>query len=246
MLNDRLIESAAAFKKESRSDFEKAVEALIALAFRFKYLGADFLWTSDPVLEREANAILRGLSDTLSQKAKARALALMREEGWDFGEDAWEDVNERVDTPILTRFDQQGSFLRELLEIWVALAFVENITPAYLKILVINHLANPYASRFWKGLPAGLLKHGKGYQRDLLNQIGLIGQDGIIGSVRMGEWMDAFGKGATYWIWRRGSNYDCPECEANKGRVFPMDVPFDTLHARCMCWAEYHFEPMEI
>lgn len=246
MLNDRLIESAAAFKKESRSDFEKAVEALIALAFRFKYLGADFLWTSDPVLEREANAILRGLSDSLSQKAKARALALMREEGWDFGEDAWEDVNERVDTPILTRFDQQGSFLRELLEIWVALAFVDGITPAYLKILVINHLANPYASHFWKGLPAGLLKHGKGYQRDLLNQIGLIGQDGIIGSVRMGEWVDALGKGARYYIRRRGSNYKCDECQSLANRPIPIEVPWDFTHPRCMCYPEFHYEPMEI
>lgn len=246
MNNEYLVDQAAAFKREGRSEFEKAVAALIALAYRYKHLGANFLWDSDPILEREANAILRGLSDSLAEKAKARALSIAQEEGWDWMDDAWEDANVRQETPILTRFDMQGSFLRELLEIWLALAFLEGITQSYLNILVIRYIANPYASPLWNGLPAGLLKHGPGYQKDLINQIALIGQDGIVGAARLAEWMDARDKGATYYIWRRGSNYKCDECQARANVAYPMEIPFDPVHARCMCYPEYHYEPIEI
>lgn len=246
MLNDKIIAQSSLFKKDSRSEFEKAVAALISLAFRYRRFGADFLWTSDPILEREANAILRGLSDSLAERAKARAISLIEGEGWDFGGDAWDDVNERVDPPLLTRFDQQGSFLRDLLEIWIAIAFVEKITPDYLKILVINHLSNPYSSPFWKGLPEGLLKRGRGYQRNIIDQIFLIGQDSIIGSARLAEWKQAVSGGARYYIRRRGSNYKCEECESIANIPIPIEVPWDFTHARCMCYPEYHYEPIEI
>lgn len=246
MNNDQIISQVTAFKKESRSEFEKAVAALIALAYKYSKFGANFLWTSDPVLEREANRILRGLSDELSAKAKARALAIISASGWDFGEDAWEDANERVDVPILTRFDQQASFLRDLLEIWIAIAFAEKMTQAYLKICVIRYLSNPYTSPLWRGLPAGLLKHGPGYQRDIINQLALIGQDAIIASSRLAEWMDARARGAYYYIRRRGSFYPCGECQNLANKPIPIDVPWDFTHARCMCYPEYHYENLQI
>lgn len=246
MNNEVLIAQAAAFKSDARREFEAAVAALIALAFRYNRMGANFLWDADPELNDKANEILRGMSDRLAQKAKARALSLSREEGWAWGGDAWEDVNERQETTLLTRFDQQGSFLRELLEVWIALAFVNGLSQSFLKISVIRYLADPYASPLWKGLPSGLLKRGPGYQRNIIDQITLIGQDAIIAAVRRTEWMDAMDNGAIFWVWRRGSNFKCPDCEANKDKAFPMDIPFDTLHPRCMCYAEYHYETLEI
>ena len=246
MDNDVIIAQVKAFKAESRQEFEKAVEALVALAFRYRSMGANFLWDADPVLEQEANAILRGLSDTLAAKAKARALAIIRREEWGWEEDAWEDANERGDVPLLTRFDQQGSFLRQLLEIWIAIAFVEKISQSYLTILIIRYLANPYQSSFWKGLPKGLLNHGPGYQRDIIEQLALIGSDAIIGSVRLAEWMDARDNGATYYIRRRGSFYRCDECQDLANKPIPIEVPWDFTHARCMCYPEFHYEPLEI
>lgn len=246
MDNNVLIAQASSVKADSQREFEAAVAALIALAYKYQRLGANFLWDADPVLEREANAILRGLSDNLAAKAKARALALARGEGWSWGLESWEDVNEKADTPLLTRFDQQGSFLRALLEIWVALAFVNGLTQSYLKISVIRYIANPYASPLWKGLPLGLLKRGPGYQRNIIDQLALIAQDGIIDAVRRAEWMDAMDNGALYWVWRRGSNFKCDDCQGNAGRTFPMDIPFDTLHARCMCWPEYHYDQIDL
>ena len=247
MTNERIIEAASAFKTDAKRLFEDAVAALIALAFRYSKFGVNFIWDSDPVLDRECNAILRDLSESLARKAKEKASAIIEEEGWeDWEDEALEAAEGEGENGILWRFDMAGSHLRELLEIWVALAFAEKMTPAYLKILVLRYINNPYASPLWSRLPAGLLKWGRGYQKDLIAQIVLIGQDSIVDAVRRAEWLDAMERGAAYWIWRRGSNYDCPECEENKGRVFPMDVPFDTLHARCMCWPEYHYEPFEI
>ena len=56
MTNETIIAQAAAFKTDARKEFEVAVAALIALAFRYKHLGANFLWDSVPDLEEEANA----------------------------------------------------------------------------------------------------------------------------------------------------------------------------------------------
>ena len=246
MLNDEIIAQGSAFKKDARALFESAVAALIALGFRYPGLGANFLWDATPELDAECNKILRDLSDSLAEKAKQRAAAVCEAHGCGSVDEAWTEANEGGDVPILTRFDQQGSFLRSLMEIWIALAFVNGITPTYLKILVINHLSNPYTSKFWRGLPAGLLKHGPGYQRNILDQIGLIGQDGIIGAVRVAEWMDARDKGATYYIRRRGSYYRCDECQNIANKPIPIEVPWDFTHARCMCWPEYHYEPIEV
>ena len=244
MTNEWITEQAADYKKDARRLFEDAVAALIALAFRYKHLGVNFLWDSDPVLERECNAILRDLSDKSREAAKRRAAAIIEEAGWD--EDGLAGFDETGEDSILWSFDMAGSHLRELMEIWIALAFAEGMTQAYLKICILRYLSNPYASPQWSRLPAGLLKWGKGYQRDIINQIALIGQDGIFGAVRRGEWLYELAHGATYWVWRRGSDYKCDECEANKGRAFPMDVPFMEMHARCMCYPEYHYGPIKI
>ncbi len=240
--NEKLIEQAAAYKRDARRLFEDAVAALIALAFRYESLGDNFLWDADPILEREANAILRSLSDRAQEAAKARALEIIREADLTEGEYAWDSTEDSWDEPVLTRFDMVGSHLRELLEIWIALAFVEKMTQSYLKISVLRYLANPYASPMWSRLPAGLMKWGKGYQKNLVDQIAVIGQTAIIGAVRFAEWSDAAERGAAYYIRRRGSNFNCPECDSLAGYPIPITEPFEETHARCMCWPEYHYE----
>ena len=244
MSNDRLVEEVSAYRNDSKRTFEEAVAALIALAFRYSHLGANFLWDSNPVLERECNQILRGMSEKFREAAKRRAVALIEEEGWD--EDAFEMSDGEGENTLLWRFDMAGSHLRELLEIWVAIAFVEKMTPAYLKICVLRYLGNPYAAPMWSRLPKGLLRWGAGYQKDIAAQIALIGQDAIVNAVRLAEWMDASANGAVYYIRRRGSNYDCDICEDLANVPIPIEVPWEFTHSRCMCYPEYHYEPIEI
>lgn len=241
--NDILASKAASFTKDSRKEFDKAVAALISLAFRYGYMGADFLWDKDPNLYDEAMRICRNLSDALAERAKAIAMELVAGsfDYYDFDED-WDAERDEWYIPVLTRFDQQGSFLMELLEVWIALAFVHSISRGELLVMVSRYLSNPFSSPLWRGLPNDILNWGRGYRKDIAKQISVIGIDAIIASVRAAEWQDAAAKGATYYIRRRGSNYDCPECDEECGKPIPIETPFEFLHSHCMCWPEYHYD----
>lgn len=248
--NDLLVQKVAAYKRESRKEFDKAVSALIALAFLYKDMGADFLWDRNPELNDKSNEICRNLSDTLAEKAKATALSIVREslDHYDFDE-AWDRDAEDEDkadwfVPILTRFDQQGSFLKELLEVWIALAFVYGLSQSELRIEISRFLANPFISRYWKDLPRDILKWGRGYPKDIAGQLAVIGQNAILSATRFAEWQDAKEKGAEYYIRRRGSNYDCDVCEDMANIPIPIKEPFLVPHSRCLCYPEYHFEPL--
>ncbi len=243
--NEAISGGAAAFRSYSRREFDRAVADLIALAYRYRYMGQDFLWENDPELDAEANRICRELSDALAERAKAIAKAIVMGslDEYDF-EEAWDRDDDERHVPVLVRFDQQGSFLKDLLEIWLALAFVNALTQGELRVMVSRFLANPFASPLWRGLPSDVLKRGRGYSKDIAKQISVVGTDAIIAAVRTAEWQDAAAKGAKYYVRRRGSNYDCPDCDATCGFPIPIETPFEFLHSHCMCWPEYHYEPM--
>lgn len=243
--NDNLAKKAASFKRKASREFDKAVAALIAIAFKYSEMGEDFLWDKDPELNDEANRILRDLSDNLAEKAKDIAREVVEDslDYYDFDE-SWDREDDEGFIPILTRLDQQGSFLKELLEVWIALAFVNGIGKGELRVLVSRYLNNPFASPLWKGLPSDIFKWGRGYSRNILDQIAVIGQNAIISAARYAEWVDAMAKGAQYYIRHRGSGYDCPDCDSLCGYPIPIEVPFEWLHSRCMCWPEYFYEPM--
>lgn len=245
--NPRLAKSAASFRRAATTEFDRAVKALIDLAFKYKEMGADFLWERDPELNDEANRICRNLSDTLAEKAKAIARGVFEDslDDYDF-EDSWDRDDDDRYVPIITRFDQEGSHLLELLEIWLALAFLNSITKGELRVLVSRFLSNPFASPLWRGLPLDILKWGRGYSKNIIDQLTVIGQNAIISAYRYGEWQQARAKGAEYYIRRRGSNYDCPECDSLCGYPIPIETPFVWLHSRCMCWPEFHYEPMPL
>lgn len=243
--NDNLSQKAASFKRPVSRAFDKAVRELVDLAWEYAYMGDDFLWGRDPELNDKANQICRDLSDSLADKAKAIVRSII-EDSLDYYDldESWDREDGENYIPLITRFDQQGSFLLELLEIWVALALVEGIGKSELRVMVSRYLNNPFASPLWKGIPSDALKWGRGFQRNILEQMTVIGQNAIISAARYAEWVDAMAKGAGYYIRRRGSGYDCPECDEMCGFPIPIEVPFEFLHSRCMCRPEYHFEEM--
>lgn len=243
--NGKLAWTAAKFKPEASREFNKAVRELVALAYRYSAFGDDFLWGRDPELDREANGILRGLSDSLAAKAKELAQAIVNDglDDPDF-DGAWDRENEEPEgdegKTVLARFDMEGSHLKDLLEIWVALAFVNHLTQGELRVMVSRYLANPFTSPLWKGLPRNALAWGRGYALNILEQVTVIGQNAIISAARYAEWKVAVAKGMKYYIRRRGSGYDCPDCDDLCGYPIPIEEPFEYVHSRCMCWPEYH------
>ena len=241
--NEKLATSASTFKREASREFDKAVRALIELAWSKGKPDGNFLWENNPELDAEANRILTGLSDRLVEKAKRIAVDIIREQFTNAdAEAAWEQVDgEDEETPLIARFDMQGSHLKELLEIWIALAAVNGIAKSELRVLISRYINNPSASPLWAGLPKDILKWGRGYSKNIMDQMAVIGQNAIIGATRYAEWYDAMENGAEYYVRHRGSNYDCPDCDDLCGYPIPITTPFLFLHSRCMCYPEYFF-----
>ena len=190
--NERLVAEAAAFRREASREFDKAVKALLDLVWSRRAPTRDFRFTDDPEIDAEANAILRDLSDTLVARAKARAEAIIRDSlpEYDFGEEweeDWDAVDDEDDTPLLWRLDMEGSHLRDLLEIWIGLAVLNGISKSELRVEISRYLANPYASPLWRGVPKGSLAWGRGYSKNILEQIAIIGQNAIVGASRRAE-----------------------------------------------------------
>ena len=247
--NDRLVSEAAAFRRDASREFDRVVKALLDLVWSKKAPTRDFRFTDDAELDAEANAILRGLSDTLAARAKARAESIIRDSlpEYDFGEeweDDWDATDDEDGTPLLWRFDMEGSHLRDLLEIWIAIAVLDGIAKSELRVLISRYISNPFASPLWSGVPKGALAWGRGYSKNILEQITVIGQNAIVRASRRAEQREERRGGATYYIRRRGSNYDCDVCEDMANVPIPIDVPFDFPHPRCMCYPEYHYGPI--
>ena len=245
--NDRLASEAAAFRREAAREFDRVVRALLDLVWARRRPSGDFRFTDDAELDAEANELLRGLSDTLAAKAKARAEAIIRDSlaDYDFGEEwdeDWEPADEEDGTPLLWRFDMEGSHLRDLLEIWIALAITNGIAKSELRVLISRYINNPYASPLWAGVPKGALAWGRGYSKNILEQMTVLGQNAITMAARRAEQRDERSRGATYYIRRRGSNYECGTCDDLCGYPIPIEEPFEIPHSRCMCWPEYHYD----
>jgi len=247
--NERLVSGAAAFRGDASREFDRAVQALLALVWAKRVPTTDFRFADDAELDSEANAVLRGLSDTLVERAKARAEAIIRESlpEYDFGDEwdeDWDAVDDEDGTTLLWRFDMEGSHLKDLLEIWIALAVAYDISKSELRVQISRYLNNPYSSPLWGRVPKGALSWGRGYSKNILEQITVIGQNAIVGATRRAEQRGERRNGATYYIRRRGSGYDCDVCDDLAGYPIPIEEPFYIPHSRCMCYPEYHNGPI--
>lgn len=244
--NDKLIQEAASFKGDAKKQFESALKALLALAWRYRNeVEGDFKWESNPELYDEALRICREMTDGCEQDAKQRLFALVQDT-FDYADEdaAWDFIYDYDGENITTRFDMSGSHLLSLLNVWIAAAFVNGFTKEYTRISILRYLNNPFASGLFGAWGKDVFKWGRGYSKNIADQLAVIGQNAIIGGYRYAEWVDAQSKGAMYYIRRRGSTYDCPSCDELCGYPIPIETPFEYLHSRCCCYPEYFYEPM--
>lgn len=234
---DRLTKEAAEFKNDAKKRFDAALAALLALAWKHKDLGGDFTFDADPEMYAEALRICRDMSDGTMADAERHIRALF-EDNDDFEIDNFSADN------ALESLDMAGTHLIQLVEVWCAVAFSNGFSQAYTRISIGRYLRNPYASGMFGAWGKDVLKWGRGYDRNIINQMAVIGQNLIVDAARAEEWREEREEGATYYVRRRGSGYDCPDCDAITGVPIPIDVPFERLHSRCMCYPEYHFDEM--
>ena len=218
--------------------------ALLSLAWEYQSLGEDFSFEADAALYEEALRICRDLSDKCARDAKNRALQLIREYDLYDEDEIWDYAMDEGDNNVLARFDMAGSHLLKLLDLWVAVALSNGFTKEYTRISILRYIGNPYASGLFGKVQKDILRWGRGFDRNLIDQLSVIGQNTIVDAARYAEYLDAVGNGATYYIRRRGSNYVCPECDDLCGEPIPIEEPFIRTHSRCMCWPEYHYSPI--
>ena len=244
--NDYLVQEAASYKSDAKKRFDAALKALLVLAWKYKdAMGGDFSFEANPELYAEALRICREMSDGCSEDARKRLYSIV-EDSLDYANEdvAWDYASTYEDESITTRFDMAGSHLIKLLDIWIAVAFTNGFTKDYTRISILRYINNPFASGLFGAWGKDVLKWGRGYSKNIADQLAIIGQNAIIGGARYAEWVDEQAKGATYYVRRRGSSYDCDMCESIAGIPIPIDTPFEYLHSRCCCYPEYFYEPM--
>ena len=244
MLNQQtLVRETAEYKRDARRLFDAHLASLLALAWPFRK-AEDFSFEVNDELMAAAYDDCIQLTDECAEQAEKRFLttivnlgdAVNEQEVWDgFYEDGAQES-----------FDMAGSHLLDLLTAWIGVAVANDWTRDYTRIMVGRYLANPYLCPQWNIVPRDLLSWGSGYAKDISEQLALIGQNLIVQASRYAEWLDESARGATYYIRRRGSTYDCALCDEEANRPIPVSEPFEWLHSRCMCYPEYHYEPLPI
>ena len=233
--NDTLTKEAAKFKSDAKKRFDIALAALLTLAWKYKFMGGDFSFEADPELYSQALEICRDMSDGCLKDAEAHIRELFEGEV---------DIDNESADDTIERLDMAGSHFLTLLDLWVAVAFTNDFSKEYTRISIVRYLNNPLASGLFGAWGKDVLKWGRGYSKNIYNQLTVIGQDFIIDASRMQEWRSESSNGATYYVRRRGSSFDCPECDELCGYPIPIDMPFERLHARCCCWPEYYYDEM--
>lgn len=239
---DKLTQEAADFKKDAKKHYDAAVAALLALAWQYDDLGANFRFDAIPGLFEEALRICREMSDKCVEGAKKRLYEAVSGSPDYMDEDTAWDIDAEA---VTDRFDMAGSHLLDLLSIWVAVALVNGWTKGYTKVMMSRYMVNPFLCPQWRNIPLTALSWGSGYARNILEQLAVIGQNAIISGAMYVEWVNEMANGATYYVRRRGSGYYCPQCDAACGVPIPINQPFELLHSRCMCWPQYFYGPME-
>jgi len=231
MLNQsHLIDTVAAYKKDSRKHFNEAVAALLALAWPYRKEG--FVFDPSFALYDDALVLCMELSDKCEESARKRLQQAIESLEWD-GE-----IPE--DAEALESLDMAGTHLLDLLGVWIGVAAVNGWTESYTRVMVSRYLSNPFLCPEWRNIPLSTLAWGRGYARDIAEQLAIIGQGIIISGARYAEQQDEAASGATYYIRRRGSYYDCAVCDDLAGKPIPIGVPFEIPHPRCCCFPEYH------
>lgn len=239
--NRELTKRVAAYKQKAQGLFEDVLTALLALAWRYKdSIEGEFRFDADPDLYNEALAICIDMTNKASADARAYAQFLIDFDGVD-GDAVWDSV---YGDDAVGSFDMVGSHLLAMLAIWVTVAIQSGWTEAYTRLTILRYITNPYACPEWRRIPVTALAWGRGYGKDVLSRLIVIGQNLIVAAYRYAEWENERAKGATYYIRRRGSDFYCPACDALCGYPISIDVPWERLHSRCLCFPEYHYDPM--
>ena len=234
----QLIEGVAAYKKDSNKLFWSAVSSLLALAWPYKR--EKFAFDDTFPLYEDAIDICLDLSDQCVEKAWNRTSGLINERFDDIDDgEVWLYA---FDEEAQKSFDMAGSHLLELLAVWISVAVINEWTESYTKVMITRYITNPFLCPEWRGIPLDTLSWGRGYAKDIPEQLAIIGQGLIVKAARKAQQTEAENEGYDYYVRRRGSDFECDICDSMANIPIPIYIPFDIPHPRCVCFPEYFNE----
>lgn len=230
----------AGSRVESR--MRDAVEEILNLVWDAR--SDKFAFADNEDIDAEVNRILAMMSDGMMEDARNAAQALLKALEYDDWEEEAIDYAEQSlggQTPLF-RFDMQASHLKELLESWIAVAAIYGLSKARVWTDMLNYMANPLASRLWRGAGMGSMKWGKGYINNLIQAYRRLIRDYINRAYQYAELKSYDENGAIGYTIHRGSTYDCPLCDSYTGIVFALDEIILPNHPNCMCYTKPVFK----
>lgn len=240
--NERTVGEMASVRGDVRERTRSAIEAILALVW--EYRASDFTFAASPDIDGEVNGILRNLSDgnlADAEKRAKRLLEMLELEDW---EDDSIDYAEREISGenALWRLDFHSSHLKELIEGWIAVAAMYGWSKAKTLQNIWAYLSDPSASKDWRASGRGKPSWGRGYSRDIMAGMTLVGQDIVATVAEYAGYMRASRAGAAYFIRHRNSGYNCPECDSYCEKKLPISAVIFQTHPRCVCYNEYFTE----
>lgn len=236
--NDRLTDALASAGGKVEARMREAVEAILDLVWDAR--SDKFAFADNPDIDAEVNRILAMMSDGMLEDARNAAKAILKAVEYDdWEDDALEYAESAVDgqTPLF-RFDMQASHLKELLESWIAVAALYGLAKSRIWTDLRNYMANPLASRLWRGAGKGPMRWGKGYLNNLIDANRRLMRDYITRAYQFAALQKYQEEGAVGYTIHRGSTFYCPLCDSYTGKVWPLDTVILPNHPNCVCYTE--------
>lgn len=233
----KLIDILATVRTGARSRIVSLIDEILSLAWEYRAEG--FAFENFPQLDAQVNKVLADFSDGNLADAEKKLRELLESLEWgDFADDALEYAeNEKDNQNALFRFDMHASHLKEIIAVWLGVAFVGELSKTETARQIWGFWGSPELSPKWVGVRSPFFHWGKGYTKNILGGIIVLEQDIINSAYQFAVLQDFSRQGAIGYKIRRGSNYDCPYCDEHCGILYPLGQQILPLHSRCLCIA---------
>lgn len=222
MTVEELRNALTSYKGYVSSKTRKAIERILALSWKYQYIGARFEFSANAELSAQVEKILRHMTDELYDYSFRKARTAADKDDDDNSVLVMLDADN-----IRQRYYKHTDHLKTMLEVYIGTAFANKYTRGELLSKVAAYIANPPVS----------FHFGRGVMRNPAEAYTVIGQNTIHtayqSSVLIGYRKDPMVIG--YRV-VRGSNYDCDECQSLVGITFPLSSQVLPVHPRCRCY----------
>lgn len=230
----------------------KKIDQILALALPYRYLGARFSFKMNGDLDKEVNQLLLDLSNAIYADFEGdtkKAIGIVNEDDDTDAILAYTRRNiEGKDT--IERLDGYASQLKYYIEGMIAIGFANKMGNADIISHVKSYYRRPYADPLARKAFTEPMEYtsnwiasrgfhlGNGVSTDVVKGMANVGEYMINEAYQYATILDFRKMGAKGYVVRRGSDYDCMQCDELTIGVHPLDEIVLPSHVHCRCYAE--------